>query len=228
MFVPPAGMMSAMDRVDRSRRLSPIRMLCSLLAFSAPAIFALGIPEAGPEAFNLAGAVLVVGACLAFAIVLQRWRAPLVSPSEGSRRRRDDLPVGPWHQVIPRAILSRARLWGLLAGLGCLLVVGFNAAAVAASTGTLARSAHSASMLGALVLAFFAFRSRVEVIDGQCREYGVHGDALVPFSRGREVVVSRLGVLEIWALQLDDGKPRGYVVGRCARLSGVVHERELG
>ena len=197
---------------------SKFRILCSLLAFSFPAIFALD-PTQGPTGWvGLTASVLIVVACLMGAAVIQRWRAPLIDTSESRRRGSDSWPVGKWQSEIPSALLGRARTWGRIVAFGCAVAAALNAAQLT-SGGPLAIAAHAASMLGAVALGVFGLRSGISVSGSQVQDLGVLGDRELSYQRFREVVVSRLGPLSVWAPQLDDESPRGYLLGRCARLA---------
>jgi hypothetical protein len=194
------------------------RFFCSLLAFSFPATFALD-PTEGPTGWvGLTTSVLIVAAFLIGAVVIQRWRAPLIDTSEPRRRGSDPWPVGEWQSEIPSALLGRAQTWGRIVALGCAVTAALNAAQLT-SGGPLAIAAHAASMLGAVALGVFALRSGVSVSGSQVQDLGLLGDRELTCRRFREVVVSRVGPLSVWAPQLDDESPRGYLLGRCARLA---------
>lgn len=207
-----------MMAVDSWRGLSPIRMICGAAAFSSPAIFPLDWPEGGPDWVGLVLALSFGAGFLFWALSLQRWHPPLVIPAPGPRRRQDPWPIGPWRVEIPNGTLTRARGWGRLAALGCFAVAALNATALNQGT-AMTRVFHVVSMVAAVVLGGFAFRARVDVSGGEVREYGLVGDHVVICSRWREVVVSHIGPVDVWAPQLDDDSPRGYVLGRCARLA---------
>jgi hypothetical protein len=202
----------------RAPETSMFRILCSLLAFSFPAVFALD-PTEGPTGWvGLTTSVLIVAACLIWAVVIQRWRAPLIDTSEPRRRGSDPWPVGKWQSEIPNALLDRARTWGRIVAFGCAVAAALNAAQLTSGS-TLAIAAHAASMLGAVALGAFALRSGVSVSGSQVQDLGVLGDRELSYQRFREVVVSRLGPLSVWAPQLDDDSARGQLLGRCARLA---------
>lgn len=195
------------------------RILCSVLAFSFPLTVALDDVMQGTTGWvELTASVLIVAACLIGAVVFQRWRAPLVDTSESRRRGSDPWPVGQWQSEIPTAILDRARTWGRIVAFGCAVAAALNATQLT-SVGPIATVAHAASMLGAIALGAFALRSRISVSGSQIQDLGVLGDQELSYRRFREVVVSRLGPLSVWAPQLDDESPRGHLLSRCARLA---------
>jgi len=183
------------------------RILCSLLAFSLPVTVALDDVMQGTAGWvELTTSVLIVAAGLIWAVVIQRWRAPLVDTSESRRRGSDPWPVGKWQSEIPTTVLDRARAWGRIVAFGCAVAAALNAT-------------HAASMLGAIALGAFALRSQVSVSGSQIQDLGVLGDRELSYRRFREVVVSRFGPLSVWAPQLDDASARGHLLGRCARLA---------
>lgn len=215
-----------MAGVNRRGDFSAVRMAANLAAFSFPAIFALEWPSEDADWLIVpTGGVVVIGA-LVWALAIQRWRAPMVTPSDGPRRGSDPWPAGPWQSTpLADGVLSRARVWGALAGFGCLLVAALNAAGLT-NGGSFVRIAHTVSLLGALTVAGFAFRSRVVDEGGSVTDYGTLGDFSVRCRRWREVVVSRIGPLAVWAPQLDDDSPRGFVVGKCARIAWARDQEE--
>lgn len=195
------------------------RILCLVLAFSLPVTVALDDVLQGTTGWvELTTSVLIVAAGLIWAVVIQRWRAPLVDTSESRRRGTDPWPVGKWQSEIPTTILDRARTWGRIVAFGCAVAAALNATQLT-SASPIATAAHAASMLGALALGAFALRSRITVSGSQVQDLGVLGDQELSYQRFREVVVSRFGPLSVWAPQLDDESPRGHLVGRCARLA---------
>lgn len=202
----------------RAPEPSMFRLFCSLLAFSFPAIFALD-PTEGPTGWvGQTMSVLIVAAFLIGAVVIQRWRPPLIDTSEPRRRGSDPWPVGKWQSEIPNAVLDRARTYGRIVAFGCAVTAALNAIQLTTG-GPIAIAAHAASMLGAIGVGAFALRSRISVPGSQVQDLGLLGDRELSYQRFREVVVSRLGPLSVWAPQLDDGSPRGETLGRCARLA---------
>jgi hypothetical protein len=197
-----------------------------LAAFSAPAIFALEWPSGDADWLIVPTAALVVIGALVWALTIQRWRAPMIAAPDGPRRGSDPWPAGPWQTTaLVDGVLSRARIWGAVTGLGCLLVAALNAAGMISGS-SFARIAHAVSLLGALIVAGFAFRSRVVDEGGSITDYGTLGDFPVRCRRWREVVVSRVGPFAVWAPQLDDDSPRGFVVGKCARIAWEANARD--
>jgi len=89
------------------------RLTCALLATSFPAIFAVGTfldHWDSPLAVILDALVVSVG--LAVALVLQRWRVPLIEPKIEARRTLTAPLVGEWTSELPGTVLRRARAWG--------------------------------------------------------------------------------------------------------------------
>jgi hypothetical protein len=197
----------------------PVRLTCALLAASFPAVFAMGsVIDSWDSPAVLVLDVFVVVCALAAATVIQRWHRPPVDDGRASRGATR-YARGQWSPELSPALLRRSRVWGSLALMAWLGAVVVDVLGAVQASSALETAAYTISAAAAGYLAVLSLRSRVTILDGALTSFGILRDETADVVRWRDVQVSHLGPVGVWAPQIDTGHASsGWVIGRCSVL----------